>query len=225
MQKIAVITGANRGIGKQICLELAQQGFKVFAGMRKLENSPQEFNDLDITPSLLDVTDVASVDAFATELGKQASHIDVLINNAGVMGTKALADFDLEEIRWVMETNFFGPIQMTKAMIPFLKKSSDARIINISSEMGAFGSLPIGGYGAYRMSKTSLNSFTAILSSELEKHNIKVNSMCPTWVKTGMGGDAAPGSVEEGADTAIWLATASAIPNGKFLQKRSEINW
>jgi NAD(P)-dependent dehydrogenase (short-subunit alcohol dehydrogenase family) len=149
----------------------------------------------------------------------------VLINNAGIISSsKGVDKVGMDEIRALLETNFFGPLQLTQSLPPLLEKSPDGRIINISSGMGALHEVGCG-YAAYRLSKTALNSFSAILAKDLAGTNIKVNSMCPGWVRTEMGGSNASRSVERGADTAVWLATAKEIPNGKFLRDRKVIEW
>ena len=129
----------------------------------------------------------------------------------------------MEEVQEVLETNVYGAWKLTQAMLPLLKKSKDGRVVNMSSQMGALDSLQ-GGYAPYRMSKTFLNGLTILLANEL-KGQVTVNAMCPGWVRTAMGGPGAHRSVEEGADTAIWLATADKIPNGKFIRDRKVMPW
>jgi NAD(P)-dependent dehydrogenase (short-subunit alcohol dehydrogenase family) len=130
----------------------------------------------------------------------------------------------LKDVKKVMDTNFYGPWQMIQVFIPLLMKSGDARIINVSSGMGELKSLS-GAYPAYSLSKASLNALTIMFSNELHERGIKVNAMCPGWVKTDMGGPDAPRAVSEGADTAVWLTTEKDIPSGKFFRDREEINW
>lgn len=140
------------------------------------------------------------------------------------MGNASMCSFDLSEINDAMNTNFMGPIRMSKFLLPLLKKSDDARIINLSSGMGELSSLRSGGYGAYRLSKTSLNAFTILLASELESA-VKVFAMCPGWVQTDMGGKGAPRTVAQGAETAVWLATDSKPVTGKFYRDKKVIDW
>jgi NAD(P)-dependent dehydrogenase (short-subunit alcohol dehydrogenase family) len=172
----------------------------------------------------LEVSDLLSAKALAHDLEKKFKKVDVLINNAGIIGNKPATAFDLLEIKQVFETNFFGIITTTKALMPLLQKSPEGRIINLSSGMGAWADLT-GGYAGYRLSKTALNAFTVLLANELATTGIKVNAMCPGWVKTEMGGASAPRSVSQGADTAVWLATEKQIPTGKFFRDRKPINW
>ena len=130
----------------------------------------------------------------------------------------------MEEVKVLMETNFYGPWSMIQAFLPLIRKSTEGRIINVSSGMGEMASLA-GDYPAYRLSKASLNSLTIVLSKELENDNIKVNAMCPGWVRTDMGGPDAPRDVKDGADTAVWLATEPEIQSGKFFRDRTVIDW
>lgn len=134
------------------------------------------------------------------------------------------SNVEIDHVKKIMETNLFGVWRVTQTMIPLLKKSNDPRIINISSGMGELMNLT-GHYPAYSISKASLNALTIMFAKELEKDNIKVNAMCPGWVKTEMGGPKAPRMVQEGADTAVWLATEPEIPTGKFFKDRTIVNW
>jgi NAD(P)-dependent dehydrogenase (short-subunit alcohol dehydrogenase family) len=123
-----------------------------------------------------------------------------------------------------METNLYGAWRMIQVFVPLLEKSDDARIINISSGLGELGSLT-GEYPAYSASKAALNAMTIMFASELKKSVIRVNAVCPGWVKTDMGGTDAPLEVAQGADTAVWLATEPGIPTGRFFRERKEISW
>jgi NAD(P)-dependent dehydrogenase (short-subunit alcohol dehydrogenase family) len=135
---------------------------------------------------------------------------------------KNAASVSLVDVKTIMETNFYGAWKMTQVFIPLLKENS--QIINVSSGMGQLDSLT-GYYPGYSMSKASLNALTIMFSKELEKKGIKVNAICPGWVKTDMGGPNAPRSLIEGADTVVWLSTLNEIPSGKFFRDRKEINW
>lgn len=130
----------------------------------------------------------------------------------------------IPKVKAIMDTNFYGPWRMIQICIPLLLKSSDPRIINVSSEMGALHNLS-GLYPGYSLSKTSLNALTILFSNELKNRRIKVNAVCPGWVKTDMGGPDAPRTVHEGADTVVWLATVPEIESGKFYRDRQEIHW
>lgn len=147
-----------------------------------------------------------------------------LIKTGIVRRKKGTADISLERVKHIMETNFYGAWRMIQVFIPLLIKSEAGRIINISSGMGELKSLT-GDYPGYRLSKTSLNALTIMFSNELAEKGIKVNAMCPGWVKTDLGGPYAPLNVSQGADTAVWLATEKEIPTGKFFKGRKEIDW
>ena len=160
----------------------------------------------------------------AEQITEEVGYIDVLINTAGVIkGEPGATGSEMSLTKSTFNTNLFGAWNMVHYFLPLLKKSSDPRIINISSGMGAWADLS-GGYAPYRISKTSLNALTLLLSNELAG-NIKVNAMCPGWVKTDMGGSNATRDVVKGAETAVWLSTATEIPHGKFLRDMKEIEW
>jgi NAD(P)-dependent dehydrogenase (short-subunit alcohol dehydrogenase family) len=151
------------------------------------------------------------------------ARLDVLVNNAGVEGPAGrAAEVDLEDAHRVLETNLFGAWRLAHATLPLLRASDDARIVNVSSGMGQLAEMG-GGYSAYRVSKAALNALTRVLAAD--EPGIRVNSICPGWVRTDMGGSGAPRSIEQGADTAVWLATAPEIPNASFLRDRKEIPW
>ena len=219
--KSILVTGGNRGIGLEICRQMAKLEWQVYLGSRD-ENAGKKAavkitGNITVVP--LDVTDVNSI----RQAFNAIPQLDVLINNAGLFGEKSLRDPDMEEIRKIMNVNFFGAVEVTKYFQIKLRKSSDPRIINVSSGMGSWADLH-SDYAAYRLSKVSLNAFTMMLAKE---HNgrIKVNAMCPGWVKTDMGGMNAPRSLEKGAETAVWLATEAEIPDGKFIRDKNVIEW
>src|SRR5262249_54260233 len=136
--------------------------------------------------------------------------IDVLVNNAAIsLSSKSIIHIHIDELRQVLDTNFFGPLMLTKALLPLLKKSDDARVINVSSGMGSWNSLN-SSYAAYRLSKLNLNALTIMLADEL-RGLVKVNSASPGWVKTEMGGIHATDTPQQGADTILWLATQKNI--------------
>ena len=139
-------------------------------------------------------------------------------------GAISAIDVDFDKLRQTMETNVYGPFRLIQVILPLMRNDQSGRIINISSSMGLLHSMG-GGHPSYRMSKTAMNSLTGMVAAELRHTNIKVNAMCPGWVQTDMGGAGAPGTVESGADTAVWLATASNIPSGKFFRNRKVQSW
>ena len=221
-RRVALVSGANRGIGAEIARELAaDQGFLVFAGARE----PHEVDRVDgIEPIRLDVTDQATVDAARERIEADAGRLDSLVNNAGVYGeSTGAADYPLDDAQGVLEVNTFGPWRLIEAFLTLLRESSQPRIVNVSSGAGQLSDMN-GGRAAYRLSKAALNALTRTLA--WDESWVKVNSMCPGWVRSDMGGSGAPRSVEEGADTAVWLATLPDDgPTGGFFRDRKPIPW
>jgi NAD(P)-dependent dehydrogenase (short-subunit alcohol dehydrogenase family) len=180
---------------------------------------------LSVQGEQLDVADPDTVERLAARVAVEPGRLDALVNNAGVMedvATKA-ATAPLDEAHRTMETNLFGSWRLTQALLPLLRQSPRARIVNVSSGAGQLADMN-GGYPGYRVSKSALNALTRVLSNE--ESTILVNAMCPGWVRTDMGGAGAPRSVEEGADTAVWLATLPDDgPTGGFFRNREPIPW
>jgi NAD(P)-dependent dehydrogenase (short-subunit alcohol dehydrogenase family) len=225
--KTILVTGGNRGIGLEICKTLAAQGHSVILGSRDLEKGKAAAARLkgNLQARQLDMADPESIRALAAALEKELPHLDVLINNAGIISSsKGSLTVGMDELQATMQTNYYGPFLLSQLMVPLLRKSKSGRIVNVSSGMGALADLR-GGYAAYSLSKTALNAMTIMMASELRGENVLVNAMCPGWVRTDMGGANANRSVEQGADTAVWLATADKVPTGKFLRDRKEISW
>ena len=231
-ERIALVTGGNRGIGFEICRQLAPLGFTVLLGARdeaaaRAAAGKLSDDDLSVLPKTLDVTSDESVDQVVGEIERDFGRLDVLVNNAGIFVDKdgKAETIDLDRARRTMETNLYGPIRLCQAVLPMMRRQRYGRIVNLASELGSLadmGSL----YPAYRMSKTALNSYTRILASELEGTGILVNSMCPGWVKTEMGGPNAVREIEESADTALWLATLPDDgPTGGFFKDRDPMPW
>ena len=224
MQKIIVVTGGNRGIGLETCKQLALAGHMVIMGCRDVEKAKEIAKQINgnIIPKKLEVTSMEDAKKIAEETTELFGPIDVLINNAGVFSSDHVLEVNMDEQRRVYETNVLGPLQMVQTFAPYMKDSDDPRIINLSSQMGAFDA-QTADHSAYRLSKFALNGLTLQLANALP--NFKVNAMHPGWVKTDMGGPDAPLSIPEGADTAVWLATADNIPTGKFFSARKEMDW
>jgi NAD(P)-dependent dehydrogenase (short-subunit alcohol dehydrogenase family) len=219
----ALVSGANRGLGAEIARQLAEDhGFLVFAGAR----DPSEVEETDSIRAVeLDVTDQATIDAARERIESDPGRLDVLVNNAGVYGDPVgVADYDLDQAHEVIETNTFGPWRLIQAFLPLLRRSDQPRIVNMSSGAGQLSDMD-GGRAAYRVSKTGLNALTRALAADERGSGILVNSMCPGWVRTDMGGSAATKSVEEGADTAVWLATDPDVGSGGFFRNREPIPW
>ncbi len=228
--KVALVTGGNRGIGFEVCRQLALAGLMVILTARdeaKGKNATAKHIEQKLTVEFqqLDVTNENHIHSLAELVTKKYGHLDVLVNNAAIIGTRqSISAPEMDEIRNVMATNYFGPLMITKAFIPLLKKSDDARVINVSTGMGAWDDLT-GSYAAYRLSKVGLNSLTVMFANDLKSTNIKVNSVCPGWVQTDMGGRGAPRTVEQGADTITWLAISKNVLTGKFFRNRREISF
>jgi NAD(P)-dependent dehydrogenase (short-subunit alcohol dehydrogenase family) len=225
-QKTAIVTGANRGIGKEIVDQLIKEGFKVISTGRSLSKLKLAAENAgpNVIPFELDVSSDKSCRLFEMFLKENFTKIDVLVNNAGIMGESAISAFDLQQVEKVMDTNFYGSIRLSKIVFPFLNQSNDGRIINISSGMGEIQSLN-GSHAAYRLSKLALNGFTIMLANDFGNTKVKVNAICPGWCKTDMGGTEAPRTPSKGAETVVWLATEKHIPNGKFFRDKEEISW
>ena len=221
-RRVALVSGARRGIGAEIARELAaDHGFLVFAGAR----NPAEVDRTDgVEPIRLDVTDQATIDAARDRIASDPGRLDSLVNNAGVYGDPiGAADYDLDGAHEVLEVNTFGPWRLIEAFLPLMRESRQPRIVNVSSGAGQLSDMN-GSRAAYRISKAGLNALTRTLASD--ERWVKVNTMCPGWVRTDMGGSAAPRSVEEGADTAVWLATLPDDgPTGGFFRNRKPIPW
>jgi NAD(P)-dependent dehydrogenase (short-subunit alcohol dehydrogenase family) len=228
---VALVSGSNRGIGREIARQLAELGHHVIVTARDPHAAAQaadalaDGGRLSVQAEQLDVADSQSVERLAERVRSEPGRLDALVNNAGVMGEGATnaATAPLEDAHRTMETNLFGAWRLTQALLPPLRESPSPRIVTVSSGAGQLSDMN-GGYPGYSVSKTALNALTRVLSNE--EPGIRVNSMCPGWVRTDMGGAGAPRSVEEGADTAVWLATLPDDgPTGGFFRNRQPIPW
>jgi NAD(P)-dependent dehydrogenase (short-subunit alcohol dehydrogenase family) len=215
---IALVTGANRGIGRETARQLAAKGYSVILSARDGAKATAAAEDLageggEVRALALDVSDPASIDRAAADLANDPGELDVLVNNAGIGSDFGVAgaDPDFDAIQRALDTNFFGAYRLTIALLPLLRKSSSPRIVSVSSGMG--GVTEMGGWSpGYRVSKAALNAMTRILSTELKDAGFLVNSACPGFVATDMGGQfGAKKSVEDGASGVVWLAT---LPDG-----------
>jgi len=227
----ALVTGANKGIGYEVARQLAGKGFQVFVGARNRDAGQKAVAKIAEEGGKaifleIDVADNPSVTVAAREFAKAADHLDVLVNNAGIIvdGDNAILEISDELLRKTLETNTLGALRVVRAFVPLLRKSKAPRVINVSSGGGQLTGGADGWSPAYCISKTALNSVTLQLATALPK--FAVNSVCPGWVRTDMGVQDASRSVEEGADTIVWLAAdASQKITGKFLRDRKEIPW
>lgn len=231
-RKIALVTGGNRGIGLQVVRELLQLEFEVVLSCRNLEEgkeATQAWGPLleRLSFLALDVSDNSLVSQAAEQFGEQFDGLDVLINNAGILldASESILSVSEDTIAKSINTNAIGPLRVTRAFLPFLKNSERARVINVSSLAGQLSSM--GSWApAYSTSKTTLNAITCLLSNELSPQGIAVNAVSPGWIKTDMGGEGATGTLEEGADTILWLATeAPSELTGQFLRERNKTDW
>jgi NAD(P)-dependent dehydrogenase (short-subunit alcohol dehydrogenase family) len=230
VQRVALVSGGNRGLGREVARRLADDEYTVVIGSRELEQGRAAAAELDgeVNACRLDVTDPETIDSCIREIEERYGRLDVLVNNAGIEGggwrTNA-TDVDLDEVRDTLETNLFGAWRLTQAALPLMRRNGYGRIVNLSSGMGQLEEM--GGHApSYRISKVGLNALTRMLTAELGGENIIVNSCCPGWVRTDMGGPSATRSVEEGGDTPYWLATLPDDgPRGSFFRDRKRIPW
>lgn len=225
---IAIVTGANRGLGFAAAEALAKKNYEVVFAARKTEELEKKLallkkEGLKVQAVTLDVSDENSIKNFVNDITAKFSSIDVLINNAGIF----IDDEDLpiaEKILKTFKTNTLGPFLLTESLWPLLQKSSAARVVNVSSGMGQLSDMG-GGSPSYRISKTALNTVTKLFSNQAGE-NILVNSVCPGWVKTEMGGSGATRTLEQGISGIIWAATLpNDGPNGSFFRDGKKREW
>lgn len=232
-QKVALVSGANRGLGLEISKQLAKKGFRVVLTARdpkKGKEAADRFKaeKLDVVFHPLDVTQPKSIHVLYQWIDREIGHLDVLVNNAGVFldKQKTILDVDLDTLRRTMDVNVHGAFLMSQTFMPFMKKHRYGRIVNISSGLGTLSDMEGGDFPSYRLSKTALNALTRMFAAAGKPDNILVNSMCPGWCRTDMGGPNATRSPEEGADTAIYLATLpDGGPTGLYFRDRKVIEW
>jgi NAD(P)-dependent dehydrogenase (short-subunit alcohol dehydrogenase family) len=229
--KIALVTGANRGIGLEVVRQLARRGMVVILGARdeakgqRAAESLQEAG-LAVVPRRLDVTEQQTIDRLATDLGREFGRLDVLVNNAGALYDtwQRATRVDFRLVEEALEINTVGPWRVCQALVPLLRKSQTGRIVNVSSEAGSLASMGAG-TPAYAVSKAALNAFTRVLAAELRDTRILVNAVCPGWVATDMGGGGGR-PVEEGAAGVVWAATLpDGGPTGGFFRDGRPLPW
>jgi NAD(P)-dependent dehydrogenase (short-subunit alcohol dehydrogenase family) len=229
---VALVTGANRGIGYEICRQLGQAGYTVVLTARDPENGAKAAEllrreGLTVPFHPLDVTDPAAARQAAGFVAHELGRLDALVNNAAVSldPNDSLETVDLGVLRQTLEANLVGALSCCQAFLPMMRQQEYGRIVNVSSGRGSFSKLAAGG-PCYRISKTALNALTVILADEVKETNILVNAMTPGWVRTRLGGMKAPRSTSEGAEAAVWLATLpDGGPRGKFFRDREEFPW
>lgn len=243
-KRVALVTGANKGIGLEIANQLARQGITVVMGSRDIKKGEEAINGLysleeskefDLHLVQLDVTDFKHIQECHSFIDEKFGRLDILVNNAGVMidGDKLALDLELAELARTLGTNLYGPLFLCRSFIPMMLEQNYGRVVNISSTLGSLTEMsdPNSAYElvrapAYRISKTALNSLTTNIAIEIRGKNVLINSCCPGWTKTDMGGVMAPNSIAEGADTPVWLATLpDGGPSGYFFRNREKIPW
>lgn len=228
---IALVTGANRGIGKQIAMDLADAGAFVIVAARNEEEGVAT-KDLILKRGgraehfPLDVSKEKCLLELKDYIDGSHGKLDILVNNAGIfLDTGEFVNTTLEELNATLQTNVAGPLRLIQLFLPGMIQNNYGRIVNVSSGMGQLSDMG-SGYPAYRISKTAINAITKIASQETSGKNIKVNSVCPGWVKTDMGGPNASRSIEKGAETIVWAALLpDNAPSGKFFRDKKEIDW
>lgn len=233
----AVITGANRGLGLETARQLASAGLEVVLTSRDADKAAEAARllagqGLHAVPHQLDVTDEDSIAVLRATLAERFGRLDVLVNNAGVMlerheeqdpGAATALAGNLVLVRRTLEVNLLGAIAVSQALVPLM--AGRGRVVNVSSGLGQLADMQ-GGWPGYRSSKAALNAYTRMLAAELADTQVKVNAVCPGWVRTDMGGPDATRSVEEGADTIVWAALLPADgPSGGFFRDRRPIDW
>ncbi|MFF4323824.1 SDR family oxidoreductase [Streptomyces sp. NPDC001568] len=229
---VSLVTGANRGIGRETAHQLAELGHTVLLCARRPEDAEHAVTGLapgvsgTLLPHQLDVTDTDSVRALAHQVDAEFGRLDVLVNNAAInYDTAQRAVFaDLDEVRRTLETNLFGAWQTAQAFLPLLRRSAHPRLVNVSSESGSLERMS-GGTPAYGISKAALNALTRKLADELLGEGILVNAVCPGWIATDMGGPGG-GSVDQGATGVVWAATLpDSGPTGGFFREGEPLAW
>jgi NAD(P)-dependent dehydrogenase (short-subunit alcohol dehydrogenase family) len=229
MKRTVLVTGANRGIGFAIARQLGELGNSVLLGSRDLKAGEDAAASLrrlgvDVTPIQLDLAVATKIDAAVDDVQESGRSVDVLINNAGVLHEKPLLELTDAEIAESIAVHLTGPIRLIRSVVPGMIARGYGRIVNLSSGWGSFAE-GMDGPGAYGITKAALNALTVRLAKELPP-SVKVNSMCPGWVRTRMGGDEATRTPDEGADTAVWLATLPDDgPTGGFFRDRLPVEW
>ena len=231
MSTVALVTGGNRGIGLEVCRQLAQKGYAVILGSRDAargEEAAKRLQDegLNVVPKQLDVTDESTLQEVYRWLENEHGRLDVLINNAGVDydTDQNVLTADLDRVKHVFEVNTLGPWRVAQTFVPLLKRSEHARLVNVSSGAGALSSMS-GGTPAYSMSKAALNALTLMLSAELKSSGVLVNAAGPGWVATDMGGSGGR-PIEEGGSSVVWVATLPDDgPTGGFFRDGKRVAW
>ncbi len=235
-KRVALVTGANRGMGLEIVRQLSRLGLIAVLAARDLEKgkvaaATLAAEEFDVPVVALDVTDADSIRAAVAEVRGLFGRIDVLVNNAAILKEglmpedTGVLDVSGDLVNQTFLTNTVGPLRMIQATVPGMRERGYGRIVNLSSGAGQLAEMG-SGFPAYRLSKSALNALTRITAAELGAHEIKVNSVCPGWVRTDMGGPHATRTVEHGVETAVWLATLPEVGHtGGFFLDMKPIPW
>lgn len=230
--RVAVVTGANRGMGLEACRQLAQLGYHVVLTSRDQRRGEQATQSLvrqglSVTYHALEVTDPVSVKQLQQTLETRFGGADVLINNAAVYPDegRSVLEVELELVHATLETNFFGPLALCQALVPGMIRRGYGRVVNVSSGGGQLATM--GDFApSYAVSKAALNALTRMVADAAREANVLVNSVDPGWVRTQMGGPGAPRSIKQGVETIVWLATLpDGGPTGGFFHDRKSIPW
>lgn len=246
-QSIALISGANKGIGLQIAKDLHQEGFVVLIGSRDIDKGEAAAAEVGANAHTiqLDVTDAASIAAAAERIETKFGYLDILVNNAGISNTlpagtpfekalegNSISVASMADVRQIFETNVFGVIALTQAMLPLLKAARSGRIVNVSSGAGSLTSFSNPDnpnrlkFGVYSASKTALNAVTLGLSIDLEEAGIAVNSVCPGFTSTDLNNFNGTQSVAQGAEQAVKMALlGNSGPTGTFSARSGSLPW
>jgi NAD(P)-dependent dehydrogenase (short-subunit alcohol dehydrogenase family) len=228
-QPVSIVTGANRGLGREVSRQLAQKGFTVLLTARSLQKAQAaaaELGSQNLIPAQLDVADPAGIAALHKQVVREFDRLDVLVNNAAIHYDtwQRAVDADLGIVKEAFETNVYGPWRLCQSFVHLLRKSPHPRIVNVSSGAGSLKKMK-GGTPAYSMTKASLNALTRMLADELRADHILVNAVCPGWVATDMGGRGGR-PVEQGAKGIVWAATLPDDgPSGGFFRDGKRIAW
>jgi len=231
-RRVALVTGANRGIGQEIARQLAARGLITIFGVRDREQAEAAARAVQAVPCAahgrqLDVTDHGSVDRLLAWIEAEFGRLDVLVNNAAIVlgGGQRASAVSLADVEATLATNVIGPWRLCHAALPLMRRGGYGRIVNVSSGAGSFGEGHAGS-PAYSVSKAALNMLTLKLARDLDGTNILANAVCPGWVRTDMGGQDADRSVEHGAETPVWLAMLpDGGPSGEFFRDKQRIPW
>lgn len=230
--RVAIVTGANRGLGFETCRQLARQGYQVVLTSRDEAKGQAAVDTLrraggSVAYHPLDVTAAESISQLHDFVVREFGRAEVLVNNAVLYLDEGrdMLEVELEVFRTTIETNVYGPLLLCQTFVPLMLRQNYGRLVNVSSGSGQLSSMG-SDTPAYAMSKTALNALTLMLARRVQGQNILVNAVCPGWVRTDMGGPYASRSVEEGADTIVWLATLpDGGPNSGLFRDRHRIEW